>query len=107
MFELADIPDTLPPECQEVVKQLWDYLDGRLAPELSEKLRAHIVACANCFRYQEFQLRFFALLAEMRDRSVAAAGLREQVLHALTLEGWSPGPENSSPTTREDGLLRS
>lgn len=34
--------------CQEVVRQLSEYLDGELDPELGEELRLHLVGCKDC-----------------------------------------------------------
>jgi anti-sigma factor (TIGR02949 family) len=90
MLELADVPATLPPECQEVIRHIWDYLDGRLDAAFEERLRAHIAHCAPCLAYEEFQRSFLDLLGSLREGPSASRELEEQVVAALIAEGWTP-----------------
>jgi len=90
MLELAEVPATLPPECQEVVRHVWDYVDGRLDAEHAERLRAHIAQCEPCFKYEQFQRSFLDLLGAMRERPSASRELQDQVVAALIAEGWIP-----------------
>jgi anti-sigma factor RsiW len=34
--------------CEDYLKQLSDYIDGTLSPELCKKLEAHMAGCENC-----------------------------------------------------------
>lgn len=86
MLELAEVPDGLPEECQEVIRNLWDYLDGRLDPVTTTRLRAHIAICGPCFEYQQFQSHFLELLATMRSRAGATDRVRAKVLARLASE---------------------
>lgn len=86
MLELAEVPDDLPAECQEVIRNLWDYLDGRLSPDTTARLRAHIAACGPCFAYQQFQSRFLELLTSLRARAGVPEHVRESVLARLDEE---------------------
>jgi anti-sigma factor (TIGR02949 family) len=90
MLELAEVPDTLPPECQEVIRHIWDYLDGRLDAAFTERLRVHIAKCPPCLKYEEFQRSFLDLLGSLRARPSASRELEQQVLTALIAEGWTP-----------------
>ena len=82
----SDADGALPPECDEALRSLWDYLDGNCAGELAEQLAEHLAACGPCFRLRQFQERFFAALDEMRQRSRAPAQLRDRVGQALAAE---------------------
>jgi mycothiol system anti-sigma-R factor len=82
----SDTDGALPPECDEALRSLWDYLDGNCAGGLAERLAEHLASCGPCFRLRQFQERFFAALAEMRQRSRAPAHLRDRVGKALATE---------------------
>ncbi len=84
----AQIPP-LPPECLEVLKHVWDYLDDRLTVETTERLRAHIAECQGCFRYKTFQENFLDAVGALRLRAGASPALREKVLHTLREEGFA------------------
>jgi anti-sigma factor RsiW len=34
--------------CEEYLKQLSEYIDGTLSPEMCKKLEAHMAGCENC-----------------------------------------------------------
>lgn len=36
------------PNCRESIKNLADYIDGELEPELCEELERHLKGCKNC-----------------------------------------------------------
>jgi anti-sigma factor (TIGR02949 family) len=74
------------PECQEVLTNFWDYLDGNCSPELAERIDAHVSSCVPCFRFRRFQERFFASLAEVRERSPAPPRVHDRVRKALAAE---------------------
>jgi len=73
-------------ECSKIQDELSAYLDGELAPEDSERVRSHLVACERCRREAE-DLRRVA--AEVRDlpRVAAPADLRERTLERVRSEG--------------------
>jgi anti-sigma factor (TIGR02949 family) len=75
-----------PPECQEVLKSLWDYRDGNCRPGLAERLSAHLSKCATCSRRRRMEERLFASMAEMRRRWVAPPHLRSRVRRVLEAE---------------------
>jgi anti-sigma factor (TIGR02949 family) len=82
----TDAPDTPSPECQEVLTNFWDYLDGNCSSELAERITAHVSACVPCLRFRRFQERFFASLAELRERSPAPPHVHDRVREALAVE---------------------
>ena len=51
-------------DCQDVIRQLWEYLDGELPAGATEDIRGHLAACAHCNPQYEFQLRFLEALVK-------------------------------------------
>ena len=54
--------------CRDVIEQLWDYLDGELAPERVEEFAAHLAQCARCYPQYRFEFAFLEALARQRVR---------------------------------------
>jgi hypothetical protein len=81
-----DAPDIQSPECQEVLTNFWDYLDGNCSSELAERIGTHVSSCLLCLRFRRFQERFFASLAELRERSPAPSRVHDRVRKALAAE---------------------
>jgi hypothetical protein len=82
----SDTHDLRSLECREVLPSFWDVRDGRCSPDLAGRVEAHLAGCVPCYRLQEFQHRFFALLAELRGRSPAPARVHDRVRKALAAE---------------------
>jgi len=51
-------------DCQDVIEQLWAYLDGELPEGETEEIRLHLSECAHCNPQYEFQLRFLDALVK-------------------------------------------
>lgn len=79
----------LPPECLEVLKHVWDYLDERLTEQTTERLRSHIADCHQCFQYKTFQENVLEAVGTLRRRSEASPDLREKVMESLRQEGFA------------------
>ena len=70
-------------DCEHAVRQLWDYLDGRL-PEASRAwVDAHLATCANCTSHYEFERGFLEALSTLRRDDDQFAALRTRVLRAV------------------------
>jgi hypothetical protein len=82
----SDAPDVPSPECQEVLTNFWDYLDGNCSSALAERIDAHVSTCVPCLGFRRFQERFFASLAEVRERSPAPLRVHDRVRKALAAE---------------------
>jgi anti-sigma factor (TIGR02949 family) len=64
--------------CEEAFRHLDDFLDGELAPEVMERVHAHLQVCENCAREFKFEgsvvenlrgrLRDVPVPAELADR---------------------------------------
>lgn len=84
----AQIPP-LPPECLEVLKHVWDYLDEQLTDETTERLREHLAECRQCFEYKTFHENFFDAVKTIGCRSGATPELRAKVIENLRQEGFA------------------
>lgn len=77
-------------DCNAVMRQLWDYLDGELSNERTLQLAAHLSVCQRCHPQLAFELAFLNVLAATRRGGVPSPMLRERVLAALHAEGLAP-----------------
>jgi mycothiol system anti-sigma-R factor len=55
------------PDCEEVIDQLFAYLDRRLDEACSEAIHRHLLRCRECYSRAEFE-------EKLRER-VAGAGM--------------------------------
>jgi anti-sigma factor (TIGR02949 family) len=73
--------------CAEVLHHLWDYLDDQITPAGAERLRAHIAACKQCQRYEDYQECFLRAVAGLRQELGAPESLRERLAERLKGQG--------------------
>lgn len=74
--------------CDEVVQQLWDYLDHELTPERMAEIAAHLSMCNRCFPHYDFERAFLRAVREAVGKGQPAPPqLRERVITALRAEG--------------------
>ena len=49
-------------DCRNVIRQLWEFLDGELPAGEADAIRVHLSKCAHCNPQYRFQLRFLNAL---------------------------------------------
>lgn len=76
-------------DCDAVMRQLWDYLDGELTPERTEALREHLALCGRCFPQYEFERAFLETVGRTRRKHRDHAALRARVMAALRVDGFA------------------
>jgi len=76
-------------DCDAVMRQLWDYLDGELTAEREEAVRAHLTMCNRCFPQKNFEESFLRVLAQSRREHSRAAALKDRILLALRADGFA------------------
>ena len=76
-------------DCDAVMRQLWDYLDGELTEERMAAIRAHLALCARCHPQFEFERTFLDTLARVRREHSNPARVRDRVMAALLDEGFA------------------
>lgn len=76
-------------DCEAVMRQLWDYLDGELTAERMDAIRSHLAMCARCYPQYDFERQFLTSLARLRREHSNLAALRERLMDALQRSGFS------------------
>lgn len=74
-------------DCDAVMRQLWDYLDGELTPERAEAIHAHLAMCKRCYPQYEFEKAFCDAVAHAQREHSNPSRLRDRVMEALRTEG--------------------
>ncbi len=80
------IPMAPSPDCEEVLTNFWDYLDGRCSSDVARRIGAHVDICPPCRRLGGLQAYFLESLAQIRERSSAPGRVRDRVREALEAE---------------------
>ena len=76
-------------DCDAVMRQLWDYLDGELTPDREEAVRAHLAMCGRCQPQQDFEQSFLRALSASRHEHSRPDLIKARVLTALRAEGFA------------------
>lgn len=95
-------PQQPPPECAQVVRQLWEYLDGRVGPESVAAIEEHLAECDGCRAFAAFERRIMKTLSGLRGRHSDVGRLRADVLKVLREAGMGRNDE-SDPGDRARG----
>lgn len=69
--------------CHDVMRQLWDYLDGELTPERMAAIREHLGMCARCQPHADFERAFLDALGKSRLEPEDLGPLGDRVRTAL------------------------
>ncbi len=70
--------------CQDVIAELWDYLDGELPVERARLIADHLADCARCYPQYRFEYAFLAAVARQRAQGPGPApALIEKVAGAV------------------------
>lgn len=77
-------------DCDTVMRQLWDYLDGELTPERSDAIRRHVEMCSRCRPHTEFEEAFLKAVRRTRPVHSQPSRLRGALLEALADQGFAP-----------------
>ena len=72
-----------PLQCVDVVRQLWDYLDGEGDPTTWETIKAHLATCTGCQSHVDFCRGFLAQVAAVPVEPGAVAAMRARIERAL------------------------
>jgi anti-sigma factor (TIGR02949 family) len=70
--------------CQEVITELWDYLDGELPVERATAIADHLAECARCYPQYRFEYAFLSAVARQRAQGPGpSAALVDRVAGAV------------------------
>jgi anti-sigma factor RsiW len=70
-------------DCLHAVRQLWDYLDGRLPDASRQWVDDHLATCDGCASHFAFERGFLEALGRLRRDDDQFAALRQRVQRAL------------------------
>lgn len=73
-------------DCENALRRLWDYLDGRLVDTTGEQIAAHLEECPPCARSFTVEQSFLHAVRTLRHDDAEFAALRERVRLALRTE---------------------
>jgi len=76
-------------DCDAVMRQLWDYLDGELTPESEQAIRAHLAVCQRCHPQYDFDSAFLRALTGARRTHSGPNALKARVPGLLRAEGFA------------------
>jgi anti-sigma factor (TIGR02949 family) len=76
-------------DCDTVMRQLWDFLDGELSPDRMEAIHEHLAMCKRCYPQYEFERAFLDAVANARREHSNPSVLRERIFGALRAEGFA------------------
>jgi mycothiol system anti-sigma-R factor len=68
-------------QCEEVLGQIWEYLDQELGREEAQAIERHLGQCASCHPVYCCDRAFLALLARQRARCTAPPSLMAWFQH--------------------------
>lgn len=74
-------------DCGNVIRALWDWLDGEMEPERLEAIRAHLAICRGCERHVVFARSFLDHVREAPRPDGDVDALRQRVRDVLGREG--------------------
>ena len=76
-------------DCESVMRQLWDYLDGELTEDRTAAIRAHLELCKRCFPQHEFERSFLDAVASRAPVHTDPERLQRKLIAALHARGMS------------------
>ena len=76
-------------DCDAVMRQLWDYVDGELTADREEAVRAHLHVCNRCHPHHDFEKAFLDALSSSRREYSRPESIKARVLAALKAEGFA------------------
>jgi mycothiol system anti-sigma-R factor len=72
-------------DCQSVLAQLYEYIDGELDDETVKRIRKHLKICKKCYPRYNFERAFLHFLSNQRRMS-APPELRRKIFARLLEE---------------------
>ena len=72
-----------PISCEEVVRAVWDYLDGEIDIGARERIREHLEICDHCLGQYNFEGAFLRTVSRVLDDGGDVASLRARIERAM------------------------
>ncbi len=74
-------------DCEAVMRQLWDYLDGELTSDRMSLIAGHLDLCKRCDPHYDFERSFLDAIAGSARAHSDPERLRATLLSALRARG--------------------
>ena len=79
------------PDCNETLREIYEYLDGELTNDEKARLRHHLEECQPCFEAFDFEAELREVIRKRCTESVPNS-LRDKVRLALEQADAEPSP---------------
>jgi mycothiol system anti-sigma-R factor len=79
--------------CEEVIRELYTFVDGELTVESRAQIKSHLDDCLPCFEAYDFEAELRIVISQ-RCRESVPESLRDRIAQALDSEapGSQPAP---------------
>jgi len=71
-------------KCEEVLKQLYDYIDRELDDNLRSEIEEHLKLCKYCCRHHDFEIQLKELVQRSCFEKKAPAFLKNKITDLLS-----------------------
>ncbi|MGA8978964.1 MAG: mycothiol system anti-sigma-R factor [Pedococcus sp.] len=71
-------------DCSEVLHRVYEYLDGEMTHDDTEKIAHHLEACSPCLKQYDLDQALKALVKRSCACEAAPEGLRTQIMARIT-----------------------
>lgn len=75
--------------CADVIRSVWDYLDGEIDVDRKHQIRAHLEICDHCREHYTFEGAFLRSVSGLLDDDGEIESLRLRIESALVKHGFS------------------
>lgn len=76
--------------CEDLLRDLWAYVDQELPAEHHAPLDAHLRSCGHCFHAVDFERAFLAALQSARHEPAVRDALRERLTSLVRQHAGDP-----------------
>ena len=75
--------------CDEVIRTVWDFLDGEIDRAKKQRIVAHLERCDHCRDQYTFEGAFLRALGRLLERADEAVSLRDRIETELEKHGFA------------------
>lgn len=79
-------PDHQAGHCDEVIRELYTFVDGELTVESRAQIKSHLDDCLPCFEAYDFEAELRIVISQ-RCRESVPDSLRDRIAQAIDSEG--------------------
>ncbi len=74
--------------CTEAAERVFEWLDGELDEEMSDRVGIHLKTCARCYPFLVFEEAFQEAIRRVEQVETAPGDLRASIMESLESEGF-------------------